>query len=507
MSLLLGIDIGTSSVKCALVNPDDASIVAVSSREYPLHIPRSGYAEQSAEDWWQTTVHAVKDTLSQVQEQDVAAIGFSGQMHGGVLLDEAGKALHPAIIWADQRSATQVQDLLASVGDEATYLSQTGTLPATGFMGPTLLWIKKHRPELLDATYHFLLPKDYVRFRMTGEMATDVSDAASSGLFDVKKRQWARPIIDAVDLPNDIFPPVLASDAIAGQLQALAAHELELPEGIPVIAGCADQPAQALGNGIIGPGLSSITIGSGGQVFYPVSIDDSDTLKTDRRIHVFNHAANGGYALGAILSAGLTMRWLRNLVGLGSNPNAYKVLSAEAEKVAPGSDGLMFLPYLNGERTPHMDERARGAFIGLASHHTRGHMARAVMEGVSFAMRQCYEICADLGNSESRIVVSGGGMDSDVWRQILADVLDSNLYRTHLQEQAVVGAAMLGGVGCRLFGDTQSENFATLHTMLAVHSDMTKRQSKSSKVYQARYAHFCEMYPRLKSDFHRLVVG
>lgn len=510
MTLLLGIDIGTSSAKAVLFDPDTAQILAVAGHEYPLHKPAPDRAEQNPEDWWQATITIVRRLISQAGRMDVVGISFSGQMHGTVLLGRAGQPLHPAIIWADQRSMAQVERLINTVGPER-YAAMAGTLPAVGFQGATLAWLAQHEPALLNRTEQVILPKDYVRLRMTGHIATEVSDAASTGLFDIARQTWASEILAGAGLPERLFPPVLASTAVAGQLTASAAAELGLAVGIPVIAGCADQPAQAIGNGLIGPGRAAVTIGSGGQVFVPIIsearslpsapiISSVPFLPTDPRLHVFNHAVpRMWYVLGAMLSAGLSLRWLRELTGLSGQADAYPILSAEAAAVPPGAEGLIFLPYLSGERTPHMDPLARGAFVGLSSYHGRGHLARAVMEGVALALHQILGISLGLGGQVERVIAAGGGAESVVWRQILADVLGLRLQQSLLTEQASIGAALLAGVGAGLYPD-----LGAACSRVVQYGPITEPDPARHERYQELYARFVALYPRLRDDFHWL---
>lgn len=495
MTLLLGLDLGTSSVKAVLFDAATNQTLAVAGQEYPLHKPAPDRAEQNPEEWQQATVAVVRRVIEQAGRKDVAGISFSGQMHGTVLLDRAGRPLHPAIIWADQRSAAACTTLTATLGAER-YAAITGTLPAVGFQGATLLWLAHHEPDLLAQTHQVILPKDYVRLRLTGSIATEVSDAASTGVFDIIRQTWATEILAAVGLPERIFPPVLASTALAGQLTPQAAADLGLAAGIPVIAGCADQPAQAIGNGLIRPGKASVTTGSGGQVFVPVQ----SVLRTDPRLHVFNHAVpHMWYVLGAILSAGLSLRWLRHVTGLTEAADAYPILSAEAAAIPPGADGLIFLPYLSGERTPHMDPLARGAFVGLSSYHSRGHLARAVMEGVSFALRQALEISLSLGGQVETIIAAGGGADSAVWRQIQADVLGLPLRQSLLSEQAGIGAALLAGVGAGIY-----PNLAEACRQVVRYGPLTEPDPARQARYEELYGRFVQLYPRLREDFHWL---
>ena len=498
MTLLLGIDIGTSSAKVVLFDPATARVIAVAAREYPIHKPAPDRAEQNAEDWWTASVDAVNEALEKAGRRDVAGIGFSGQMHGGVLLDEAGAIVRPAIIWADLRTTAEVEAGLERVGARQ-HAAIAGTLPAAGFFAPTLLWLARHEPESLQRAATLLMPKDYVRFRLTGLFGTDITDAAATALFDVTRREWSPLLVEAYEAPPSLLPPVSASAEVAGPLLPEAARILGLEPDIPVVFGCADQPAQAIGNGVIAPGLASVTTGSGGQVFTPLRFT-SDRAPSDPRLHVFNHAApHTWYVLGAILSAGLSLRWLRGITGLDGVASAYAQFSSEAGALEPGADGLIFLPYLAGERTPHMDPAARGAFIGLSYHHTRGHLARAVMEGVAFALRQALELSLALGGEVSTIIAAGGGAESDVWRQIQADVFGLPLQQTLLPEQAGVGAALLAGVGAGVYPTIEAACERVVR-----YGPVTEPDAERHARYNALYEQFVELYPRLREDFHRL---
>lgn len=495
MTLFLGIDVGTSSVRAALVDGNTGKLLAIAGQEYPLHQPQPGYAEQDPDDWWQATIATVQQAVAQAGRNDVAAISYSGHMHGTVLLNAAHQPLHPAIIWADQRSGKSTQ-LLIDAASEEHLLTTTGTLPAAGFMGATLVWLRDHQPKLLDKTEKVILTKDYVRLCMTGEIATEVTDAAGTGLLNIHTGDWAQTVIKPAQLPLSIFPKVLESYDLAGELTAQAAEALGLKAGIPVVAGAADQPAQAIGNGIFGHGIASITIGSGGQIFVPM-----DPIRTDSRVHVFNHAAPGWYALGATLSAGLSLRWLRDLFQID-----YEAQSALAQQAPAGADGLVFLPHLNGERTPHMDPCGRGSFIGLSSRHGREHMIRAVMEGVSFTLRQALEICESLTGQADVLVASGGGVESTVWRQIVTDIIGRPLRKSLQTEQSALGAAMLAGVGIKHYATDGSpmDNFMRLRDMVAHYDDPTPYNERDHKFYTQRYEHYKTLYPLLKADLNRL---
>jgi xylulokinase len=500
MALLLAIDIGTSSAKAVLFDPDTAQIIASADEEYPLSQPTPDRAEQNPADWWLATVSVVGQCLLQSERRDVSAVGLAGQMHGFVPLGAHHEVLHPAIIWADSRSAVEARDMVEKIGDK-NYAAIAGTLPAAGFMGPTLLWLMRHQRDLFDRTKVALLPKDFVRMKLTGEVATDISDAAATGVFDVSKGTWSETILDALYFKASIFPKVLESAEVAGRLTTQAAEALGLSPGIPVVAGCADQPAQALANGLISQGMASITTGTGGQVCVPLQLERGQPVPTDPRLHVFNHAVpKRHYILGAILAAGLSLRWLRNLLGMQSTPDAYPTLSAEASSVQPGAEGLIFLPYLLGERTPHMDSLARGGFIGLRYYHGRGHLARAVMEGVTFALRQTLDISLQVGGITLKdLIIAGGGAESSVWRQIQTDVFGLTTKKTLLKEQTCIGAALLAGIATGTYSDYEEASAAVMQ-----HDSPVEPDNHRHEQYNALYQQFIELYPRLKADFHSL---
>jgi xylulokinase len=499
MSYLLGIDVGTSSLKTALFDAERAEVVAVAAEEYAVQQPFSGAAEQFPEIWWQAALNTARRVLHGADRARVRGIGLSGQMHGTVLLDAAGQPLRPAIIWADGRSSAQVERLLSTFSPE-TWLEIAGTLPATGFMAATLTWLAEREPELLERAQCVLLPKDYVRFKLTGALGSEPSDAASTALFDIRASRWSDRLIAGLGLPRALFPAICGSAEVVSGLCAAAAEQLGLPVGLPVVAGCADQAAQALANNVLTRGTASVTIGSGGQVFVPHAPDGQGVLATDVSVHVFNHAAaEQWYVLGAILSAGLSLRWLRNMLGWTDDPSAYERLSAAAESVPHGAAGLLFLPYLLGERTPHRDPKARGVFIGLSYQHTVAHMARAVMEGVAFALRQALEVSFGLAGSAEQVILSGGGAQSAVWRQIQADIYGIPLRASLLKEQACVGAALLAGVGCGVY-----TSLAEACAAAARSGDLIAPDPARHEFYEARYRQFTALYARLSQDMHEL---
>jgi len=488
---LLGIDLGTSSVKAALVNASNGSVEGVSSRAYPIDMPLPGHIEQSPELWWQAVCEAVRAVMDQTGRPVIHAIGLAGQMHGAVLLDQAGTPLHPAIIWADQRSGAQAERMTVLIGAE-TLERITGTLPATGFMGATLLWIAENQPELLARTRTVLLPKDYVRFRMVGEFATETSDASAASLFDVTTQIWSREVIDALNLPVDIFPVVLNASDVAGTLIHEAADVLGLSAGIPVVAGCADQVAQAITNGLTTPDMASVTIGTGGQFFQAINMP-----RTFTNLHTFCHAfPNTWYVLGAMLSAGLSLNWLRDVLDIDD----VSELERKAAEVPAGAEGLIFLPYLIGERAPIRDANASGAFIGLTMRHHEGHLARAVMEGVAFGLRQIAETVSAYQPLPDTLIAVGNGLRSRVWREITAAALRRPLRLTSEIEHTAVGAAYLAGLGTGLYASPSD-----LPSLKAVREgEITEPNAAMMETYEQQYAVYKSLYPFLAGTMHRL---
>jgi xylulokinase len=491
MSSLLGIDLGTSSVK-VVVFALDGSIRGLGTAEYPILTPSVGYAEQEPEDWWRATVLAVRQAMDKAGKPDVSGIGFSGQMHGFVLIGRDRRALGRAIIWADQRTANLLPEIESILG---TDLKKCGTAPAAGFLIATLFWLQRHQPELLERALTLVMPKDYIRLKITGELGTDESDASATGIFDVERRSWADDLIKRLKLPRSIFPVTHQSVELVGHLTKDAAAELGLAPGIPVSVGSSDQPAQAVGNGLIDPPLGSVTIGTGGQVFVPLS---QPLLDPKLRLHTFCHAPRDRwYLLGAMLSAGMALRWLRTI--LGSDRFSYAEMDRAAADIEPGCEGLTFLPYIVGERSPIMDARAKGGFVGLTLRHGPGHLVRALLEGITFALRQIIETMEDCGANLPKLVASGNGLGSPLWRQMLADVIDRPLCQgkdVFSAERAGVGAAMIGGIGAGIF-----KGYDDVRSLAPVFDVITAPQAERRDQYEVAYRRFLDLYPRLKSWF------
>ena len=489
MSSLLGIDLGTSSVKVVVISPD-AKLLGVGNAEYPIQTPSVGHAEQEPADWWQATVRAAREALDKAGRPEIAGIGFSGQMHGFALISAERVAIHPAIIWADQRSADLLPEISALLGAD---MARCGTAPAAGFLVSTLYWLQRHQPVLLERASTLLMPKDYIRLMLTEELGSDPSDASATGLFDVRRGAWADEPIARLKLPRSIFPRITNSSEVFGKLTKSAASLLGINAGIPIVTGCADQPAQAVGNGLIDPPRGSVTVGTGGQVFLPLA---EPVVDEKLRLHTFCHAPpDRWYLLGAMLSAGMALRWLRSI--LGNYRFSYADLDTLAQDVKPGSEGLTFLPYIVGERSPIMDSRAKGCFAGLTLRHGPGHMVRALLEGVAFALRQIIECMESCGVTLPGLVASGNGLGSPLWRQILADILGRPLYQgkdENSAERAGVGAALIAGIGAGIY-----KGYEETRSLAPVFDAVT--EPNRNVQYEESYARFSDLYPRLKSWF------
>jgi xylulokinase len=473
MATVVGLDVGTTAVK-ALALSDDGSIVARAEREYGLSTPRPGWSEQDPHDWWRATEHALHDLG--VDRPD--GIGLSGQMHGLVALDSAGAVIRPAILWNDQRTAAECAEIEERVGFERL-VQLTGNRALTGFTAPKLLWMRKHEPENWGRIAHVLLPKDYVRLRLTGERAIDVADASGTLLFDVARRTWSDEVCDALEIPREWLPRALESPEVSG----------ETPDGVAVAAGAGDQAAGALGVGVDRPGPLSIALGTSGVVFAALAEFAADE---SARVHAFCHAVPGAWhAMGVMLSAAGSLAWLRHVAASG---DGYSELVREAEAWEPGAEGLVFLPYLAGERTPHADPDARGAFTGLSLRHDRGALVRAVLEGVAFGLRDSLDLIRELGMEPERGRVSGGGARSELWLKIVASVLEIPLERPVAEEGAAYGAALLGGVAGGVWADTGEAVRACVRTRGEVEPDPAWQEA-----YAPALERYRALYPALRA--------
>lgn len=502
MACLIGIDLGTGSVKTIVFEADSGRTLASASREYPILQPKPGYAEQNPDDWWAAAAATVREAVRQagIDPAAVRGIGVDGHMHSGAFLSSDLRPVHPAIIWADTRSKPQVDTLRTSL-DPADIAQHAPGLPAAGFFGPNIFWLAQHEPDTLRRTRVILLPKDYVRLQMTGVPATDPTDAAATWLYDVTTGDWSDWLLEQCRAERRYMPDVLPSAQVAGELLPSAAEVLGLPAGIPVVTGSADLPAQGIGHGLYAPGHAVAPIGTGGQVF---ALLDRPRIDPQLRYYVFDYPIPGfWYVQTAILSAGLSLRWLRDTLGLKDRPDAYDYLSNLAADVPPGADGLVFLPYLAGERTPHMDAAASGLFLGLRLHHTVGHLARAVMEGVTFAMEECLSlVTAAAGSADLEVTITGGAATSPVWRQIQADIYARPLTLAAGANHGAVGTALITGVGCGLYA-----SFADACSRLPLATMQVQPNPANAEIYAARRDLYRGLYARLRDDMHALAGG
>jgi xylulokinase len=491
--LLIGLDLGTSALKAVAVRAASGAVIATSERGYPLHTPAPGAAEQDPEDWWQAACDALHDLWQKpgVDPQAVAGVGFSGQMHGVVALDAAGTPLRPALTWADSRCVPQVKELDRLL-DRAVLIQWTGSAPNTSFSAPKLLWLREHEPEVLDQAATFVLPKDALRLRLTGAVATDHSDASATLLYDIRRRAWCEPLLDILDIPQAKLPPLLPSTAVSGRVTAAAAAQTGLPVGIPVATGAGDQEAAAVGSDVLAAGTLLVTIGTGGQLFAPLNAPRIDARG---RVHTLCHAVpDRWHLLGAILAAGMALRWFAGQFARDLPPaDAVVRLLDEAATVEPGCEGLVFLPYLLGERTPHLNPQARALFAGFSLRHTRAHAARAVLEGVAFALRDGLAVLHELGISDAEpALLAGGGARSPLWRQIIADVFNRPV-ATHASAAtgSALGAALLAGVAAGIYPDIREA------TRQAVPQPRVSEWPDARRVaaYERQYKRYGELYP------------
>jgi xylulokinase len=468
---LVGLDVGTTGVKALAISPA-GDVLARAEEGYELSTPRPGWAEQDPDDWWR----AAERALARIGGRPTA-IGLSGQMHGLVVLDEADRVLRPAILWNDQRTGAECAEIEERIG-LARLIGLTGNRALTGFTAPKLLWLRRHEPSTYARIAHVLLPKDYVRLRLTGEHAIDVADASGTLLLDVARRRWSREMLEALELDPAWLPRTLESPEISGATAA----------GIPVAAGAGDQAAAALGVGVDRPGPVSVVLGTSGVVFAALPGFAADP---QARVHAFCHAVPGGWhAMGVMLSAAGSLRWLRDTVASG---RGYEELIAAAEKWPPSTEGLTFLPYLTGERTPHADPEARAAFAGLTVRHDLGALVRAVLEGVAYGLRDSLELLRELGVDPEAGHASGGGARSEDWLRIVASVLGIPIRRTATDEGSAYGAALLGGVAAGVFRDVHEAVASCVRLVDAAEPD-----PEWSAAYEHGYRRFGLLYPALR---------
>ncbi len=507
MAYLLGIDIGTSGTK-TLVCDEEGTVLATATAEHPIHQPKPGWSEQDPEDWWNAVKAATKSVLkkARLKATDITGIGLSGQMHGSVFVDKTGSVIRRALLWNDQRTAAECAEIEAKAGGRNELIAMVANPALTGFTAPKILWLRKNEPKNFGKTVQVLLPKDYIRFRMTGEFATEVSDASGTLLLNVVKREWSDELLSKLSLDKALLPKVYESFEVTGTLTREAASLLGLKEGTPVVGGAADNAAGAVGNGIVSAGTVWATLGTSGVMF---AHSDEPTLDPLGRVHTMCHAVPGKWCVfGCMLSAGGSFQWFRNQlaqieVDLAKKRKCdpYELLIEQAATAPAGSEGLFFLPYLTGERCPHPDPLARGAWIGLTSRTTRAMMIRSILEGVTYGMRDALEIMHQMQIPISTIRAAGGGARSPFWRQLQADIYKSPIVLTNASEGPAYGVALLAGVGT---GVWKSVEEACKSTITQTHKVAPNK--RASAVYDKYYPIYRNLYHDLKQRFREIAT-
>ena len=493
----LGIDTSTTSSKALLID-ENGELIAVASSPHTLQTPKPLWSEQDPGEWWEAVSASIRSVLEKagVSGERIAAVGLTGQMHGLVLLDETGNVLRPAILWNDQRTQSQCDEIHQRIGKEK-FIQITGNVALTGFTAPKILWVKEKEPDVYAQARHVLLPKDYIRYKLTGEYAMDKADGADTVLFDLKSRDWSDEVLSALDIPRTWMPQTFEGTEFTGRVTDGAASITGLKVGTPVAAGGGDQAASAVGVGAVEPGIVGLTLGTSGVIF---ATTPSALIEPEGRLHAFCHAVPGmWHFMGVMLSAAGSLQWYRDTLA----PNmSFDDLLKEAESISAGSEGLQFLPYLSGERTPHPDPLARGAFIGLTLRHSRGHLTRAVLEGVAFGLKDSFTLIQDAGlGAITQVRASGGGTKSALWRQILASVLEAELVTVNTTEGAAYGAALLAGVGAGAWADVQSACKAVIKI-----TGTTQPHPQDAEPYHKAYSIYQNLYPILKSSFDKMAA-
>jgi xylulokinase len=499
MGYYLGIDIGTSGTKTLLINAA-GKILCEANATYRLYHPRPLWSEQDPEDWWKATVKTIRAVVrsAKVKPAAIRAIGLSGQMHGSVFLDKHHRVIRPAILWNDQRTAAECAEIERLAGGRESLIRMVANPALTGFTAPKILWLRNHEPRHFEATKKVLLPKDDVRRRMTGEFATDVSDASGMLLLDVARRNWSRPLLARLELDAEWLARCYESEEITGHLTAAAARELGLTTDCLVVGGAGDCAANGVGTGVVHAGTLSTSIGTSGIMF--VHCDD---VKIDPlgRLHTFCHAVRGKWhMMGVSLTGGGALQWFVDRFCRNESAEdhhaIYRGLNRESMGVPPGAEGLFFLPYLAGERTPHADPDARGCFVGLTLKHGRGHVARAIMEGVAYAMRDSLTIIRSLGVPVDRIIASGGGSRNPVWRQIQADMFGQPVDSINAEQGPAYGAALLAAIGCKEYATVEEACEGTIRT-----KRRTAMNASARRAYDLGFPIYQQLYRSLQSDF------
>ena len=505
MNYLLGIDIGTSGTKTVLFNEAGHGVASYTG-EYPMAQPKNGWAEQDPADWWKAVVDGIRAVLAKsgIDAGEIRGIGLSGQMHSLVLLDEKGEVLRPSILWCDQRTAVECEEIHALMGGKERYIAITANPALTGFTAGKILWVRKHEPEIYAKARHILLAKDYIRYKLCNVFATEVSDASGMGLLDVPNRCWSQEVLEKLDIDPAMLAKVYESPEVTGTITAEAAALTGLKEGTIVVGGAGDNAAAAVGTGVVEDGRAFATIGTSGVVF---AHTDKLSIDPKGRVHTFCCAVPGAWhVMGVTLAAGQSLKWYRDnfcdadkVEAEKQGVDPYDLMTAEAAKTPIGSNRLIYLPYLMGERTPHLDPDCRGAFVGLSGMHTRYDLVRAVMEGVTFSLRDCAEILRGMGVQSDVILACGGGGSSAFWRQMMADILGCPVATTISKEGPALGVAILAGVGAGLYPSVP-EACRKIVGVNASQAPVAEHVAEYDKFYEI----YRGLYPALKDSWHKL---
>lgn len=504
MRFLLGLDIGTTSTRTVIID-ENSKLVASSTSDYKLITPKPGWAEQIPDDWWIASIKTIKDVIkkSNVSPENIVCVGLSGQMHGSVFLDSSGNVIRPAILWCDQRTFKQCETIYKIFGyDGFIKLSYNRALP--GFTAPKILWLRENEPENYKKVSKILLPKDYIRYKLSNTYATEVSDASGTILMDIPSRNWSNEILNGLHIKRSLLPEVFESDIISSKVSKEASNLTGLIEGTPIVGGGSDNAAGAVGSGIIRSGLISDSIGTSGVVF---AHSDKPLYDPQGRVHSFCHAVPGKWHLtGVTLSAAGSLRWYfdefgpsKEIIKNFPDIKGYNLLDKQAERVSAGSDGLIFLPYLSGERTPYADPDARGVFFGISYLHGPDHFVRSIMEGVAFSQLDCLTLMRDLNINSDKIILFGGGAKSRTWRQIIADILNSKVVTLNVEEGSAFGAAIIAGAGCGIYSSIK-EGVDKIINEDKENNPIAENVEK----YKKLYAIYKLLYKDLKDNFKKL---
>ena len=506
MNFYLGLDIGTGGTKSILIN-DKGRVICNSSFEYKMYTPKPLWSEQNPEDWWKAAQKSFNEILNKsgIKNSDVKGIGLTGQMHGLVLLDVSGKVLRPCIMWNDQRTLKECEEITNKIGFKRL-LKITGNPVLPGFTAPKILWVKKNEPDIYEKIGHILLPKDYIRFCLTGEFATDVSDASGTLLLDVNKRNWSDEILKQLEIPKVWLSKVYESTEVTGKISKEAEKKTGLMAGTIVVAGGGDQAAGGVGTRTVNDGVTSVVLGTSGVIF---SHTNKLIIEQEGKLHTFCHAVpDAWHIMGVTLSAAGSFKWYKEIFGevekekaFQKKKNVYDILIKQAEKISAGSEGLFFLPYLSGERTPHPDPNAKGTFTGFTVRHDKSHFTRAVIEGITYSLRDCLELNRNLGLKTEQFRASGGGAKSKFWLQLLADVFNAEIITLTSTEGASYGAALLASVGAGEFDNIKEACQTSIKIKLGY-----KPQKENVNLYNDFYNVYKNLYPSLKNSFKEISV-